>query len=141
MTDAAQQNLETLITEYIVRNPLGRLLDFRAEAVEPDRVVVRLPFREEVTTMGELVHGGATAALVDGAATAAAWSNVAPGGSMRGTTVGFSINFLAGGVGQDLLATAQVIRRGKTLVVVDVQVRGGDDGTDVARALVTYKLG
>jgi acyl-coenzyme A thioesterase PaaI-like protein len=39
--------------------------------VERNRVVVRLPFRPELTTVGDLVHGGAIGALVDVTATAA----------------------------------------------------------------------
>src|SRR5262245_2761904 len=112
----------------------------RVETIARDRVSLRLPYRPELTTIGDLVHGGAIAALVDVAATAAAWSGADPGANPRGTTVGFSLNFLRGARGQDLVATAEVIQRGRTLCVIDVAV-GGADGAAVARALVTYKLG
>lgn len=129
-----------IVRDLIVTSPYGRLLGVTLEHIEPDLVHVRLPFRDDVVTIGDLVHGGAISGLIDIAATAAAWSGASPGGSPRGTTVGFSVNFLAAARGQDLVAVARIIRRGKTLSVCDVEVRDGS-GEAVARALVTYKLG
>lgn len=111
-----------------------------AESVERDCVRVRLPFRPQVTTVGDLVHGGAISSLIDVAATGAVWSGADLSQSARGTTIGFSVNFLAGARGRDIVATARVIQRGRAICVCDVQV---DDaaGAVVARALVTYKIG
>jgi uncharacterized protein (TIGR00369 family) len=131
--------IESLIEKSIVGSPLGQLLALRVDSVEPDRVRVRLPFRPEVTTVGDLVHGGAIVSLIDTAATAAAWSRAELDRNPRGTSVGLTVNFLAGGRGQDLVATARVIQRGQTLSVCDVEVEAAD-GTAIARGLVTYKL-
>ncbi len=131
---------ETLMRDVIIGSPLGSLLGLRLEGVESDVVRVRLPFRHEVTTVGEVVHGGAIAGLVDVAATAAVWSGADLAQQTRGTTIGFSLSFLAAGRAQDLLAAARVIRRGRVVCVCEVAVEGAD-GTPVARALVTYKLG
>jgi len=79
----------------IVRGPFGRLVGTEVARVEPDRLVIRLPVRTEVTNGADIVHGGATAMLVDTAATAAAWASDRVGPETRGTTVGFAINFLA----------------------------------------------
>jgi uncharacterized protein (TIGR00369 family) len=133
-------NAETVVRSMIVESPLARLLGMRLEACAPDRVQVRLPFRLDVTTIGNVVHGGAIAGLVDTAATAAAWSGADLEKQSRGTTIGFTVNFLAAGRGQDLVATARVIQRGRVICVCEVEVAGAD-GTAVARALVTYKLG
>ena len=92
-----------------------------------------------MTTIGDTVHGGAISGLVDSAATASFWaSSSIPAGS-RGTTIGFSVNFVAAGRGSDLLATARVRRRGREVSTGEVSVRDGDD-REVAVALVTYKL-
>jgi uncharacterized protein (TIGR00369 family) len=129
-----------LVRDLIVTSPYGRLLGAALEHIETDFVRVRLPFRAEIVTVGDLVHGGAISGLVDIAATAAAWSGANASGSPRGTTVGFSVSFLAAARAQDLVAAARVIRRGKTLSVIDVEVKDVG-GEAVARALVTYKLG
>ena len=131
---------DAIVRDVIVGSPLAVLLGLRVEEVARDEVRVRLPFRPEVTTIGDLVHGGAIAALVDVAATAAAWSGADLAQRQRGTTVGFSVSFLAGARAQDLIATARVLRRGGTLLVCEVAVVGAD-GAAAAQALVTYKLG
>lgn len=130
---------EAVVRRGIVASPLGRLLGFVMERLAADEVEVRLPYREELTTAGDLLHGGAIAALVDTAATAAAWSDVDDPAGARGTTVGFSLSFLAGARGQDVVARARVVRRGRSLTVCEVDV-AGVDGSQVAKALVTYKL-
>jgi len=129
-----------LVRDLIVTSPYGKLLGATLEHIETDFVRVRLPFRGEIVTIGDMVHGGAISGLIDIAATAAAWTGASPSGTPRGTTVGLSVSFLAAGRGQDLVAAARVIRRGKTLSVIDVEVKDAA-GESVARALVTYKLG
>jgi len=128
----------TIINDHIAGAPLARLLGVTLESVAPDAVVMRLPFRNEVTTMGDLIHGGSISALIDVAATAAAWTGADMARGPRGTTVGLTVNFLAGAPGEDLRATARIIQRGRSMVVCEVSVAGTE--TEVARALVTYKL-
>jgi uncharacterized protein (TIGR00369 family) len=132
--------VDELIQNFIVGSPFGSLLQIRVEAIAPDRVSLRLPFRPEIVTIADMVHGGAIAALVDIAATAAVWSGADLQQPIRGATIGFTVNFLAAARGQDIVAAAEVIRRGSTISVCDVHVSGAD-GTSLARALVTYKLG
>ena len=128
-----------ILRDMIVGSPLGRLLGFELADATPDRVVVRLPFRSEITTVGDLVHGGAIGALVEVTATAAAWSRVELARQPRGTTIGLTINFMNGAHACDLVATGTILQRGKSIVVCDVAVDDGSE-TAVARALVTYKL-
>jgi uncharacterized protein (TIGR00369 family) len=133
------EQVRSLVEGFIAGSPYARHLGIVAEAIEVDRVRFRLPYREAVTTIGDTVHGGAIASLVDVAATAACWSNPSVDPSARGTTIGFAINYLNAGHGQDLVATAEIIQRGRAISVCDVHVRGVD-GALVARATVTYKL-
>ncbi len=128
-----------LVLRGIVESPLGRLLGLVVDRIERDEVRVRLPYSDEVTTVGDLVHGGAISALVDTAATAVAWAGIDEPAEARGTTAGFSINFLAGARGRDLVARARTIRRGRSLTIIEVDVVADDD-TAVAKAIVTYKL-
>src|SRR5262249_16813969 len=128
-----------IIRQAIVASPLAALLGVETVEVAPDLVRVRLPFRSELTTVGDLVHGGAIAALVDVAATAAFWTRADLAQNPRATTIGFSVNFLAAARGADLGAEARVVQRGRSISVGEVDVRGAE-GAPVARALVTYKL-
>jgi uncharacterized protein (TIGR00369 family) len=127
------------IDGFIVASAYGKLLGIARTALAVDHARLRLPFDARLTTVADLVHGGAIASLVDVAATAAAWATPAASLEARGTTVGFSLSFLAPARGCDLVADARVVKRGGTLCVVDVGVED-DHGAIVARALVTYKL-
>ena len=137
--DPLEAPVEEAIERFIVGAPYGQWLGLACESIERDHVRVVLPFRKEVTTFGEMVHGGAIASLVDVTATAAAWAHPAVTLQARGTTVGFSLSFLAPGLGSDLIADAVIIRRGGSLCVCEVTV-SSPGGECVARALVTYKL-
>lgn len=132
------EQARNLVEGFIVGSPYGKHLGIVTESVAADRVVLRLPYREAVTTIGDMVHGGAIASLVDVAATAACWASPGVDPSARGTTIGLTLNYLNAARGQDLVATADVIQRGRSISVCDVTIRTGD--TTVAKALVTYKL-
>jgi uncharacterized protein (TIGR00369 family) len=135
LDDAAR----AIVEKAIVASPFGRLLGLALHSCEPDRVVVRLPYRTDVTTLGDTVHGGAIAGLVDTAATAAFWAKPGLSAAARGTTIGFSLSFLSAGRGADLVADARVRRRGREISHGEVVVRDAN-GTEVAQAIVTYKL-
>ena len=128
-----------LLDQVIVRSPYGNLLGLELLEAAPDLARVRMPFRPEVTTVGDTVHGGAISALVDVAATAAFWANAVIVPESRGTTIGFSVSFLAAGRGKDLVATASVRRRGRDVSTGEVTVHDTDE-MEIAVALVTYKL-
>ena len=131
---------EDRVTGRIVRGPFGTHLGFSTDLVEPDRAIVRLAGAPHIMNAGDIVHGGATAALIDTAATAAAWATDRATPETRGTTVGFALNFLAPGRGGDLIAEATVVQRGGSLTILDVIVRD-EAGSRIAKAQVTYKLG
>jgi uncharacterized protein (TIGR00369 family) len=128
-----------IMREFIPASPFARHVGIEIESLEADHARLRLPFTEAVATMGDLVHGGAVSTLADTAATAASWCTDDVPDSLRGTTVGLSVDFVSAGRG-DLVADARVLRRGRSLCFCEVEVLDGDGGL-VAKALVTYKLG
>ena len=119
--------------------PFSTLVGLQVEEVRKDFCRMRLPFRPEVRTSGVVVHGGAIATLIDTAAVAAVWSDVHPKVT-RGATASMTVNYLAAAQDVDLIATAQVIRRGRSVVFVDVDVFSSRDER-IAKGIVTYKLG
>jgi uncharacterized protein (TIGR00369 family) len=129
-----------VITQFLRHSPFVLHLGMELQSFEPDRARLGMPYREELATIGDVVHGGVLSALVDTAAMAASWSAHDASGPLRGTTVGLSIDFLAAARGQGVTADARVIRRGKSLCFCDVDVTDADGGL-VAKGIVTYKLG
>jgi uncharacterized protein (TIGR00369 family) len=136
---AISDETRKLIEGAIVRAPFGSLVGLKLETLGLDYASLRLPYREEVVTIGNTIHGGAIAALVDVSATAASWSHPSMTPRARGTTIGFSIQFMAAGRGRDLVSEARVVSRGSSICVCDVKVKD-PNGVLVTQATVTYKL-
>lgn len=133
------EEIVSRIRNRIVRGPFGIHMDFIVEELAQDHCVLRLPNREEIGNAGGIVHGGATAALVDTVAVAAAWATDRAEPKSHGATVGFTINYLAPGLDSDLIATANVVHRGGSLSILDVIVRDEEE-RNIAKAQVTYKI-
>ncbi len=131
---------EELVSQLITGSPLATHLGMKLDHVETDKARVVLPFAEHIVTIVDVVHGGAISALIDTTATAAAWATDDIPENMRGTTVSLTVNFLAAAKGSDLTAEGRVIRRGRSLCYLEVDV-SDTNGVQVAKGLITYKLG
>jgi uncharacterized protein (TIGR00369 family) len=131
---------EEIMRRFLPSSPFPGHLGIRLVDMGPGSARLGLPFAEALVTVGSTVHGGAVASLIDTAAMVAAWSGGEVPDKLRGSTVGLTVSYLAPADGQDLEATATVLRRGRGIVHVDVDVRTAS-GTAVAKGLVTYKLG
>lgn len=129
-----------LIRAFLPTSPYVGHLGLRLTDMQPDAATLTLPFAPAIVTIGAVVHGGAIASLIDTAAMVAAWSSAELPDKLRGSTAGLTVTYLAPAEGEDLHATARVLRRGRSLVYLDVDVRTAS-GTLVAKGLVTYKLG
>jgi uncharacterized protein (TIGR00369 family) len=116
-----------LLTQFVPSSPFVRLLGIELVDVGTDRAVVRLPFREDLVTIADVVHGGALASLIDMAAVSAAWADDAEPTSMEGATVSLDVSYVAAARGKDLTAVGVVSKRGRTLVFVDVRVTEPDE--------------
>jgi uncharacterized protein (TIGR00369 family) len=128
-----------IVASFIPSSPFAAALGIQVVELKPDHAVLAMPFKQELATIGDVVHGGAISTLVDTAAMAAAWSTDDVPETPRGTTVALSVSFVAAARGADLSAAARVVKRGGTLCHCEVEV--GDGNTVVAKGLVTYKLG
>lgn len=129
-----------LARAWFDHSPFIGMLGMRLLDIDPDEARVELPFRAELATAGDIIHGGVISSLIDTSAALAAWSRHDPAAGSRWGTVGLSTSFLASGRGETLVAAARVSRRGKSICFVRVEVWDAD-GTQIAEALVTYRLG
>jgi uncharacterized protein (TIGR00369 family) len=125
--------------EQFALEPFSALLGFQIDEVKKDFCRMRLPFRPELRTNADIVHGGAIASLIDTAGVVAVWSDVSPDVT-RGATASLTVNYLSGAERVDLLAEARVIRRGRSVVFVEVDVTS-PSGERIAKGLLTYRLG
>ena len=128
------------ISQFFPNSPYVAHLGMQLTDIQPGVATLTLPFSEALVTIGTIVHGGAIASLIDTAAMVAAWSEGEVPAKARGTTVNLTVAYLAAAEKEDLRAVARVLRRGRNLVYLDVEVTGAA-GNAVAKGLVTYKLG
>ena len=132
-----QQTRIALVQAFIPHSPHARSLGITIEEIEADRAVLAMPFKEDLVTMGDVVHGGAISTLIDTAATVAAWATDEVPESPSGATVALSLNFISAARACDLRAEARVVRRGRKLSFCEVDARD-PEGTLVANGIATY---
>ena len=123
-----------IIEQFIPSSPFAQHAGIRLERLEDDRAVLLMPFRPELVTIGDVVHGGAVSTM------AAAWADDTVPEALAGATVALSINFVAAARSSDLTAEARAVRRGRSLCFCEVTVTDAD-GTVVATAIGTYRFG
>ena len=138
-TDRPQSGAD-LMRQFLPSSPFVKHLGIRLVDLQPDSARLALPFSEALITIGTTVHGGAIASLIDTATMVAAWSGAEVPDNMRGVTVSLTVTYLAAAEREDLHANARVLRRGRSLVYVDVDVLTAS-GVAVAKGLATYKIG
>ena len=129
-----------IMRAFVPESPLVQLLGILLEELGDGTARLALPYNERLVTVGTTIHGGAIAALADTAAMAAAWSGIPAPESLRGSTVDLTVHYLAPAAATSLVAEARVLRRGRSLMHLAVEV-STEDGAPVAHAVATYKVG
>jgi uncharacterized protein (TIGR00369 family) len=135
-----QPTRREIIEAFIPSSPHAAQLGIRLASIGTDEAVLELPYKPELATIGDVVHGGAIGALVDTAAMAAAWATDDVPENPAGSTVALSMNFAAAATGVDLRATARVAKRGGRLSFCEVSVTD-PEGNMVAHGIATYRFG
>ena len=120
------------------RVPYHASLGVRVESIENDRVRLRVPFKDENSNPGRALHGGVSASIIDIAGGLAAWTGLDERPGLETSTLDLSVNYLAAAIGEDIVASGSVLRRGKEIVYSEVDVRT-DAGKRIAVGLVTYR--
>lgn len=132
LPDAQRARLE----EALARVPYARLLGLELMAASRGAATFRLEARDELTRMEGIMHGGAVVSLADTAAAFAVLTLLGPG--QRTVTVDLTIHFLRPVQGGEIRARARVIREGRRLVIIAVEVtdRAGDLAATVTTTYV-----
>jgi uncharacterized protein (TIGR00369 family) len=118
--------------------PYCRSLGLSVEAIEEGRVRLRLPYDDKNSNPGRAHHGGVAASMIDVAGTLAAWAGIEPRGPMDSSVLDVAVNYLAAAIGEEIVAEGRVLRRGKEITYVDVDVATAG-GKAIAKGLVTHR--
>ena len=110
------------------------------ESLAPGRCTLRLPFRAELAQQHGFFHAGALTTLADTAAGYAAFTLMPEDAAVL--TVEFKMNLLRPGRGTAALARAEVVKPGRTLVVVraDVACLGEAGGEELAATMLATMM-
>lgn len=102
------------------------------------RCRMRLPVGPKVQNLNGKLHGGAIATLVDDAGTIAIIGSDRMG--RPGVSTDLNVSYFAPGEGV-VVVDAQVLKHGRTLAFVSVDIRREHDGALVAQGRMTKHLG
>lgn len=97
--------------------------------------VLRLQMRDELRQPQGVLHGGATASVIDTATAFAVISVLAE--NEKATTVDLTVHYLRPVTQGAIVCTAKVVRAGRRLLTVSAEVVN-DEGKLIATALSTY---
>jgi uncharacterized protein (TIGR00369 family) len=139
LSDEEQRRRRLAVRELFPTTPFMGWLGVVFDRYEPDDVVLRLPFRHDLTNDGVVYHGGVVASMLDSAGAAAAWSNHDFDKGARASTVAMSIQYVGACRQSDLVCSARAVKRGRELIFTEITATDGD-GNVVAHALQTYRI-
>lgn len=139
LSEDEQQRRRHAVAELFPTTPFMNLLGIVFERYDPDDVVLRLPFAEQLTNDGVVYHGGVVASMLDSAGAAAAWSNHDFTRGSRASTVSMSVQYVGAAKRSDLLCHARTVKRGRELIFTEITATDADD-RPVAHAVQTYRI-
>lgn len=121
---------ETAVRDSFARQPFMTLVGGEIVVLSPGRCDVALKARHDLCQQRGFLHGGVTTALADTAAGFAAYSLMPPNSSPL--TVEMKINLLSPALGDRFVASGRVLRPGRTLTIVEVDVNAHAEAASAA---------
>jgi uncharacterized protein (TIGR00369 family) len=115
--------------------PYARLLGFELVDLSANTAKLKLAMRDELRQPYGVLHGGATASLIDTAMAFAVRTCVAD--NVETTTIDLTVHYLRPHSEGEVICTAKVERAGKRILTVSAEVHN-EAGKLVATALSTY---
>jgi uncharacterized protein (TIGR00369 family) len=123
---------------WVEKSPYGLALGVSLSQLSEQAAQLRLPYRDENSNPGRVLHGGVAASLSVISAQAVTRAALGPE-SAPWHTIGFQVNYLAAAMGEAVVADATLDRRGKELCFVSVSVKTEAEGKPIACANVTVR--
>ncbi|MEP4891191.1 MAG: thioesterase family protein [Aliiglaciecola sp.] len=144
---------EIVVNMFSEQMPFNQLLGIKIDKLSADKVEIRMPWSDKLmgNPFHKILHGGVTASILDtvGGVTAILhsikgieeisveefqrnFSNVG--------TIDMRVDYLRPGKGNEFIATAEVIRKGRKVAVCRMELHN-ETGTHIAFGTATYMVG
>ena len=115
--------------------PYARLIGLELGEIGPGAATIHLEVRDDLRQNQGVIHGGAVASLIDTAAAFAVLTQIET--NERVSTTDLTIHYLRPANSGRLTASARIVRAGRRLIVVSVEVTNDQDIL-VATAVTSY---
>ncbi|MGC8585211.1 MAG: PaaI family thioesterase [Thermoplasmata archaeon] len=111
------------LKEMIEKDPFINYVQIKVEDIQKGYAKLSMPFRKEITRLGDIANGGAIATLADTAGGTSVlsyleWKNQ--------VTLNLEIDYLEPVSNGPVTAEARVIRKGKNVVFSGIEIRDGN---------------
>jgi uncharacterized protein (TIGR00369 family) len=124
--EARDPDWEAKVRKSFARQAVMKLIGAQLTGLSPGRCEIRLPYRDDLIQQHGYFHAGIISTIVDSAGGYAGFSLMPAGAGVL--SVEFKINLLSPGDGELLIATGEVLKPGKTLVIARGEVYVVKDG-------------
>ena len=138
--EAVDPDFERRVRDSFARQTFMGFIGAELAEVRPGFCEIRLPYRKGLGQQNGCFHGGVVGTLADNVAGDASYSLARAVDSVL--TVEYKLNLLAPARGDLLIARGEVIRAGRTLVVVRSDVFAAEESRETlcATALTTMMI-
>ena len=125
------------IKNWVEESPYSRYLGVQLEQIDDSGARLRLPYRDANSNPGKALHGGCAASI--GAIAGQAIARAALGDEAGPFhTAQMQVVYLAAAIGEEVVADAKLLRRGRELCFVGIDV-ATTEGKPIARIMTTVR--
>lgn len=141
LTEADQEARRDWFRRHWETNvPFNRLCRITVRHWDPDQVELVAGYTDELSAHPGIFHGGVIATLIDTAGCASVLAGHDFTRGSRISTAAMSLQYMAVAQGEDVVAVARAVKRGRTVHVAHVEARGVTSGRLLAAGQVTATI-
>lgn len=126
---------------FLPQSPFVQQLGIELIDIDEGVARLRLPYRDELSTVGQMLHGGVIAGCIDIGIMTAAWAGSEVPQQLRGVTVSMSVQFLEPVYAEGIDIVGTRLHGGRSLKTCRADIVGTESGRLVATGTGTYKVG
>ncbi|WP_338888859.1 PaaI family thioesterase [Rhodococcus sovatensis] len=129
------------MTMFLPQSPFVQHLGIELIDISEGHARLRMPFKDDLITVGDMVHGGALAGCIDIGIMAAAWAGERVPEQLRGVTISMAVEFVEPAFAESLDIVGRRVRAGRSLSTCAVDIVATNSERLVATGLGTYRMG
>ena len=125
------------IRDWIEKSPYSAFLGVQVESIDENAARLVMPYRDENSNPGRVLHGGCAASLGAIAGQAIARASIGAGGAPFHNAQ-LQVNYLAAAIAEEVVVDARRLRKGRELCFVDVDI-ATREGKAIAKVTSTVR--